>query len=55
MVEEIRRQIKENPGIVKGTVRPDYDACIRISTDASLREMVPPGILVNTLFPLLSF
>jgi len=32
--------------IVTGEQRPDYDACIRISTDASLKEMIPPGILV---------
>lgn len=36
MVEEIRKQIRENPGILDGTVEPDYKACIRISTRASL-------------------
>lgn len=36
MVEEVRRQIRENPGILDGTVEPDYKACIRISTKASL-------------------
>lgn len=47
MVEEIRRQIRENPGILTGTVEPDYKACIRISTRASLIEMIAPGCLVH--------
>ena len=46
MVEEVRRQIKENPGILEGTVEPDYKACIKISTIASLKEMIAPGLLV---------
>lgn len=46
MVEEVRRQIRENPGILDGTVEPDYKACIRISTRASLIEMIAPGALV---------
>jgi H(+)-translocating pyrophosphatase len=46
MVEEIRKQIRENPGILTGTVEPDYKACIRISTRASLIEMIAPGCLV---------
>jgi inorganic pyrophosphatase len=49
MVEEVRRQIRNNPGILDGTVEPDYKACIRISTRASLKEMIAPGILVNIL------
>lgn len=47
MVEEVRRQIRENPGILEGTVEPDYKACIRISTRASLIEMIAPGALVT--------
>ena len=47
MVEEIRRQIRENPGILQGTVEPDYKSCIRISTRASLIEMIAPGCLVR--------
>jgi inorganic pyrophosphatase len=47
MVEEVRRQIRENPGILTGTVEPDYKACIKISTRASLREMIAPGALVS--------
>jgi H+-translocating diphosphatase len=46
MVEEVRRQIRENPGILEGTAEPDYKACIRISTRASLIEMIAPGALV---------
>lgn len=48
MVEEIRRQIREKPGILTGTVDPDYKACIRISTRAALIEMIAPGCLVTT-------
>ena len=50
MVEEVRRQIRENPGILEGTVEPDYKACIRISTRSSLIEMIAPGCLVNYRF-----
>jgi inorganic pyrophosphatase len=46
MVEEVGRQFRENPGIMTGAVQPDYERCIGISTDASLREMIPPGLLV---------
>jgi len=46
MVEEVRAQIRKEPRILDGTVAPDYQRCIRISTEASLREMVPPGALV---------
>ena len=49
MVEEVRRQIRENPGILEGTVEPDYKACIRISTRSSLIEMIAPGALVTLL------
>ncbi len=45
MVEEVRRQFREIKGIMEGTAEPDYAACIKISTDASLREMILPGIL----------
>lgn len=46
MVAEVRRQIRENPGILEGTHEPDYRACIKISTIASLKEMIAPGLLV---------
>jgi len=53
MVEEVRRQFKEHPGIMNGTEKPDYDECIKISTNASLKEMVAPGALVM-LSPILT-
>lgn len=46
MVEEVRDQFKKNPGIMEGTTTPDYAKCIRISTVASLKEMIAPGLLV---------
>jgi len=46
MVEEVRRQVLADKGILEGTSDPDYDSCIRISTEASLKEMIPPGCLV---------
>ena len=45
MVEEVRRQFKEFPGILEGTVRPDYARCVEISTVAAQREMVAPSVL----------
>jgi len=46
MVNEVRDQFKNTAGILEGTAEPDYDRCIRISTDASLKEMFAPGALV---------
>jgi len=46
MVEEIRRQLNSDARIRKGEIEPDYKACIRISTQASLKEMIAPGALV---------
>ncbi len=45
MVQEVRRQFREIKGIMEGTGEPDYASCIKISTDASLKEMVLPGLL----------
>ena len=45
MVEEVRRQFREIPGILEGTGKPDYKRCVEISTNSSLREMILPGIL----------
>ncbi len=45
MVYEVRRQFKEIPGIMEGTGKPEYDKCVAISTKASLREMMLPGLL----------
>jgi len=45
MVQEVRRQFKNIPGIMEGTGKPQYDKCVAISTEASLREMMLPGLL----------
>lgn len=45
MIEEVRRQFREKPGIMKGTDKPDYTSCVAISTNAALREMMLPGIM----------
>ncbi len=45
MVEEVRRQFREIPGIMEGTVKPDSARCVDISTRAALREMVLPGVI----------
>ena len=45
MVQEVRRQFKDIPGIMDGSGEPDYQSCIKISTEASLKEMILPGIL----------
>ncbi|XP_058076954.1 pyrophosphate-energized vacuolar membrane proton pump-like [Magnolia sinica] len=53
MVEEVRRQFNTIPGLMEGTTKPDYANCVKISTDASLKEMIPPGALVM-LTPLIA-
>ena len=45
MIEEVRRQFKEKPGIMEGTEKPDYKSCVAISTRAALHEMMLPGIM----------
>jgi K(+)-stimulated pyrophosphate-energized sodium pump len=52
MIEEVRRQFKEKPGIMKGTEKPDYARCVTISTSASLKEMLLPGIIA-VIMPIL--
>lgn len=44
MIEEVRKQFRERPGIYKGTENPDYTRCINISSKAAIREMIVPGL-----------
>jgi len=52
MVEEVRRQFREIKGIMEGKTKPDYERCVKISTNAALRRMIGPGVLA-VLAPLL--
>ena len=45
MIQEVRRQWQEQPGIIEGTVEPDYGQAVDISTRSALREMIAPGLL----------
>lgn len=45
MIEEVRRQFREKPGIMKGVEKPDYTSCVGISTTAALHEMLLPGLM----------
>ena len=45
MIEEVRRQFREKPGIMKGTEKPDYTSCVAISTTAAIHEMLLPGLM----------
>ncbi|MDY6958480.1 MAG: sodium/proton-translocating pyrophosphatase, partial [Halobacteriota archaeon] len=45
IVNEVRRQFKEIPGLMEGEAKPDYEKCVKISTNAALKEMVVPGVL----------
>ena len=45
MVEEVRRQFRTIPGIMEGTGKPEYDKCVAISTEASIKKMMLPGAI----------
>jgi len=45
MVDEARRQFRENPGIIEGKAKPDYVRCVDIGTKNALKQMIPPGLL----------
>ena len=45
IVEEVRRQFREIPGILEGKGQPDYERCVAISTDSAIRQMLAPGII----------
>jgi K(+)-stimulated pyrophosphate-energized sodium pump len=55
MVEEVRRQFREIPGIMEGTGMPEYDKCVAISTDASIKKMMVPGAIAIVSPALIGF
>jgi len=49
VINEVRRQFRENPGILLGTVKPDYRRCVDIVTVGALKQMIVPGLLAVTM------
>ena len=55
MIEEVRRQFHEIPGIMEGTGRPEYEKCVAISTHAALTQMIVPGVMAIVVPVLVGF
>ncbi|MGA8258844.1 MAG: sodium-translocating pyrophosphatase [Arenicellales bacterium] len=55
MINEIRRQFKEIPGLLEGKAKPDSDRCVEIATNAALRRMILPGVLAVATPPVVGF
>ena len=55
MVEEVRRQFKQIPGLMEGKAEADYSKCIEISTNAALREMILPGVILLSMPIIIKF
>lgn len=55
MIEEIRRQFREIPGLMEGTADPDYTTCIDIATTAALKKMILPGVIAVAAPPIIGF
>src|SRR5690606_19937481 len=53
MIEEVRRQLREIPGIMEGTGKPDYARCVAISTDGAIKGMLVPGAIAIILPPVM--
>lgn len=50
MVDEVRRQFRENPGVFSGSDAPAYDKCVKIATLNALKQMIPPVLIAETIF-----
>ena len=55
MIEEIRRQFREIPGLMEGNAEPDHAKCIDIATRAALKKMIPPGLIAIAMPPIIGF
>ncbi len=55
MIEEIRRQFREIPGLMEGKAEPDHAKCIEIATNAALKKMIPPGAIAIAMPPVVGF